>query len=375
LKSDAGGIYDYRIKGPTTKDALRSGNLCPYRLFAPPNSIRVDAVPVGKNGDFSRVKLAEAAENSQIIGDVTSHYQKLAAGLKTICFCTDVKTSRKTAAQFRALGYPAVHLDAESSETERACEIAKYRLGDTLILCNVDLFGEGFDVPDVEAVIFARSTWSAGLFWQQFGRLLRIFPGKTHGIAIDAVGNILRHGIPEAPLYEYSWDKGRDGKRVANPGNPPLRTCAHCYKPFMAYSLTCPFCGHKPTMEKARKIEEIEGDLTEIPLDILAAIRGEIKKVDAPPDITAKALQASGASRGAVYGFRKKHEDRQRAQTSLREAISRWGGREKFRGLPPDARYIKFFKHFGVDVLTAQTLGRPKAEELTHRIIKNLNEK
>jgi superfamily II DNA or RNA helicase len=372
LKAGRGGIYHLRIKGPTTRDAIAAGDLSKYRLYAPPNSIRVDAVPVGRNGDFNQVRLAAASENSEIIGDVISHYYKLTRGLKTICFFTDVKTSRETADRFQRTGTPAVHLDADSSDRERGDGVDKFRDGRVSILCNVELFGEGFDVPDVEAVIFARPTWSAGVFWQQFGRLLRKSDNKVYGIAIDAVGNILRHGLPDAPLYEYSWDQGLDGKRRSNPDDAPLRTCAECFEVFASFSRTCPFCGYKPVQERSASIETIEGDLTEITPEILAALRGEIDRIDAPASDTVDAMRMAGAPDAAVFGFRKKHIERQKAQAALRGAISLWGGREKSRGLSIDARYVKFYKRFGTDVLSAQAAGRPDAERLTIEIMTDL---
>ena len=44
-----------------------------------------------------------------------------------------------------------------------------------------------------------RPTQSYGLFVQQFGRVLRTADDKTHGTVIDHVGNVVRHGLPDAP--------------------------------------------------------------------------------------------------------------------------------------------------------------------------------
>ena len=65
-------------------------------------------------------------------------------------------------------------------------------------MVNVDLFGEGFDLPAIGSVSFARPTQSFPLYAQQFGRSLRVLEGKDRAIVIDHVGNVIRHGLPDA---------------------------------------------------------------------------------------------------------------------------------------------------------------------------------
>ena len=119
-----------------------------------------------------------------------------------------------------ARGVSAVALDGTNNDGHRMEQVARFETGETKILTNVSLFGEGFDVPSCEAVIMARPTASLGLFVQQFGRALRPFAGKTHGIIIDHVGNVVRmaakHGLPDTPR---TWTLWQDETRKAN-GNP-----------------------------------------------------------------------------------------------------------------------------------------------------------
>src|SRR5258705_13728283 len=72
---------------------------------------------------------------------------------------------------------------------ERDAVIARFERGETLILSNVDLFSEGFDVPAIEAVLMLRPTKSLGLYLQMVGRALRPTVNKSHAIIIDLVGN------------------------------------------------------------------------------------------------------------------------------------------------------------------------------------------
>jgi superfamily II DNA or RNA helicase len=56
----------------------------------------------------------------------------------------------------------------------------------------VDVLNEGIDVPDVNVLVFLRSTHSRRIFVQQLGRGLRIKEGKERVIALDFVADIRR---------------------------------------------------------------------------------------------------------------------------------------------------------------------------------------
>ena len=63
------------------------------------------------------------------------------------------------------------------------------------MLTNVDLIGEGFDVPDCECVLLLRPTESLTLYIQSSTRCLRP-NGDKKAIIIDYVNNVQRHGMP-----------------------------------------------------------------------------------------------------------------------------------------------------------------------------------
>ena len=64
------------------------------------------------------------------------------------------------------------------------------------ILINVDLFGEGFDCPDVEFIQLARPTLSLAKYLQQVGRGMRVFEGKKYCLILDNVGLYRLFGLP-----------------------------------------------------------------------------------------------------------------------------------------------------------------------------------
>ena len=85
------------------------------------------------------------------------------------------------------------------------------------ILINVDLFGEGFDCPDVEFIQLARPTLSLAKYLQQVGRGMRVFEGKKYCLILDNVGLYRLFGLPSDDRDWKAMFEGRmAGKGVLN---------------------------------------------------------------------------------------------------------------------------------------------------------------
>lgn len=362
LHADQGGVFHDMIVGPAMRDLINAGSLCDYRIFAPPQSIDVSSVKIGSTGDYSQPGLREAAHKSRIVGDVVAHYLKLARGLRGITFVVDVEQATEIAKAFCDAGVPAMAVSAKTPDAIRAEAVRKLRDGKLLNLVNVDLFGEGFDVPAVEVVQMARPTMSYGLYVQQFGRALRPLAGKSHGIIIDHVGNVRLHGLPDAPRNWTLYAEERGKRAAADPDVPPVTTCVECFSAFEAVTRTCPFCGHTPEPTARNRPEFVDGDLLELDPSVLAQMRGEIDRIDGPPQVPGH-LDTPAAKR-----LERVWKERQQAQQDLRHTIAVWAGVWRDRGASDSEIYRRFFFRFGTDIATAQTLNRAEAESLKSRI-------
>ena len=85
------------------------------------------------------------------------------------------------------------------------------------ILINVDLFGEGFDCPDVEFILLARPTLSLAKYLQQVGRGMRVFEGKKYCLILDNVGLYRLFGLPSDDRdWQAMFDGRMAGKGVLN---------------------------------------------------------------------------------------------------------------------------------------------------------------
>lgn len=367
LGRHADGLMDALVVGPSMRELINRGYLTEYRIFAPPSDLDLSSVATTASGEFSPPQLKVARQRSHITGDVVSHYQRIAAGKLGVTFDTDIQSASETAAAYVAAGIPAEVVHSKTPDALRADVLRRFRNREVMQLVNVDLFGEGFDLPAIEVVSMARPTQSYGLYCQQFGRACRIMDGKTHAIIIDHVGNVMRHGLPDAPR-EWSLDR-RERRSRSTPNDViPVRTCLneHCMGVYERVLSACPYCGHVPPVVGRSSPEQVNGDLTELDPAILALLRGEIRRVDGDP------LYPAGVAPEVQGAIRKRHAERQAAQAPLRAAIALWAGWQRSLGRDDAEGYRRFWFQFGTDVASAQALGAREAAELQSRIDRQL---
>lgn len=258
------------ILGPSTAELIEQGYLARYRIFAP--SLPSLAGVHTRAGDYAKDELQAAVDKPSITGDAIKHYRRLADGKRAIAFCVSREHSKHVAAQFQAAGIAAVHVDGETDTGLRRQIMAEFRAGKWQVLCNVDLFGEGIDVPALEAVILLRPTQSLALYMQQVGRSLRPFEGKDHAIIVDHAGCCHRHGLPD-DLREWRLE-GADIAKRRTDGAARVRQCQNCYAANPVSAAVCRECG-TPFPIKPRVVRENDGELREVTAEEIARRRSE----------------------------------------------------------------------------------------------------
>jgi len=280
-----GRWFQRLVLGPSVADLIDGGWLAKFKIYSPPGASLSGVHMLG--GDYNKRELNAVLDGSAVMGDVLTHYRKLAPGRRMVAFTWSIASSVELAGRFSAAGIPAEHVDGTTSMHNRDAAMSRFRRGETMVLTNVDLFGEGLDVPAIEAVALLRPTQSLGLYVQQVGRALRPAPGKSHAIILDHAGNALRHGLPDDPR-DWSLDSERR-KRVGDHA-APVRQCPKCYAVMPADRPMCIECGFEfPT--KSRKIAEIVGELQE--MQLRRDKRMEQRKAD-----TVQKLISIGRARG-----------------------------------------------------------------------------
>ena len=390
LGRHAHGVIDAMVEGPSMRWLIDNGYLTNYHVLMPlAEDLDLAGVDISADGDYNKQQVAKRVKASRkIVGDVVDVYLQYCHGLKGITFAVDVEHANDIAKAFNAKGVVAVVVTADTPESERREIMRRFKNGDIMQLVNVDLFGEGMDVPAVQVVSMARPTASYGLFSQQFGRALRLLvspilraawhtytsmqrlqhiaeSAKPRAWVIDHVGNIITHGgTPDLRTRPWTLD-AIERKRSASDGIP-LRACVNpmCLQPYLRIFPACPHCGTAPPEPADRsKPEFVDGDMHLYSPELLEELFGKKKKMDTdwyavPP----------GASPEIAGNLRKIHEANRTAQHRLRAVMALLN--------PPnmDERVTnrKFFHMFGIDTLTAQGLKSADADELRQRIMQKI---
>lgn len=118
---------------------------------------------------------------------------------KAIVFCSNIEHAFTMRDRINATGftraaviYSGTFNGKKMSPVERSVTLCDFSDGLMGVMCAVDIFNEGLDVPDVNILVFQRVTHSRRIFVQQLGRGLRISPNKEKVIVLDFVSDIRR---------------------------------------------------------------------------------------------------------------------------------------------------------------------------------------
>jgi len=377
-----GGLFDEMVLAPTMGELIEMGSLSPYRIYTVPSQLDLTDVNVTSGGDYNQKKLAAASDTADITGDAVEHYKRLAYGQQAITFCVTIDHAKHVTKEFNDAGINSFMLSSKTKLRIRQKKEKEFRAGRITNLINVDLFGEGYDVPNCSVVIMLRKTMSYGLFMQQFGRMLRPADGKEYGILLDHVGNVAEHCIYGAPhdSPEWSLEPPKKKKKTTSTEKDSIsRTCPECFgfylpKSNAPTSFVCPYCDHAETESEIntamREIQVREGTLVEYDNSYLNGILKEIEKTDRPVERLKQELY--GAPDVVKHSAAKRHLAKQEAQRQLRGWVGSWCEHIAIqKHLDVETTQGEFARVFGVDVWKAQTLPERQALDLLDKIKNN----
>lgn len=262
-----GGTFKTMIETPQIEELIGLKYLVRTRVYAP-NTPDLKDVRV-RQGDYEERQLAERMDRAELVGDIVTHWHRLAERRKTVVFATSVAHAIHLTEEFVKSGVKAACIDGKTPKDERDEILAKLSRGEIEVVVNCMVLTEGWDQPDISCCVLARPTKSMGLFRQMIGRVLRPFPGKTDALILDHAGAVFQHGFVEDPV---SWSLNPD-KKAASPahearkreGAPAILTCSEC-SAIRIGGKPCPECGHMPK-RPGNYLAFVEADLAELERD------------------------------------------------------------------------------------------------------------
>ena len=184
--------FDELITSAPVAKFIKDKWLCDYEYYSirPESRIQMDINSISRfalDGDFLDEAAAAIMDKDEIRAGIVSSYERYAKGKKGIIYTITKAHNLHVCNQFVQKGYKAVAIDDSTPAETRKRYVEDFKKGKIEIICNVNIFSEGFDCPDLEFIQLARPTKSLSMYLQQVGRGLRPAPGKDKLIIIEKI--------------------------------------------------------------------------------------------------------------------------------------------------------------------------------------------
>ena len=169
-------------------DLQHEGVLAPLRWrMAELAELPLRKIPL-RGGDYAAEELSEAMiEATAELGAWLAPH--LATRRTIAAFAVSIEHAHTLALEMSRRGIPSAYVHGSMGRLEREAIIDRWRRGELRLVANVGILTEGFDLPQIDAVVIGRPTHSQGLYLQMVGRGTRLAPGKADCLVVDSGGS------------------------------------------------------------------------------------------------------------------------------------------------------------------------------------------
>lgn len=213
-------VYNGISHNTPISDLLRDGFLSP--LINPQALIqtRIDTSSIEKKGmDFDIHQLSEKTREYLL----SAAHESIAIASdrkKWMAFLPDVSTAEDFCKILNSMGIISAVVHGGTNDKERDRVIELYKKGFIRCMITVVALTTGFDVPDIDCLLWLRSTHSYVLYMQGAGRGTRTAPGKSECLWVDFTDTTERLGA-------IDQIKGKPAKKTVK-SDAPCIICPHC---------------------------------------------------------------------------------------------------------------------------------------------------
>jgi superfamily II DNA or RNA helicase len=185
-KQELGDVFEKIVYEKTVWEMIYKGYLCDVRGIQVGTDVNLSDVHT-RSGDFALDELETAVDTPERNELIVDAYQKHCEGKKAVVFAVSVEHARKIREAFIERGISCEAIWGSQDNKTRKAVLDTFLNGGYKVLSNCMILTEGFDAPDIEAILMARPTKSRGLYIQCVGRGLRLAPGKKECLVLDFV--------------------------------------------------------------------------------------------------------------------------------------------------------------------------------------------
>jgi superfamily II DNA or RNA helicase len=238
--------------GASVAELIAQKKLRDFDVYAPDRTVDLSAIQT-KGNDYDLALLSEKSRDPVLVADAPKMWSQYCKGRRTAVFTVDVAHSLAVVDEYRKAGIWAEEINAKTPKPERRDKISRFIRGEYLVLVNIGIFTEGFDLntfaeleglPEaaIDAVQFLRATQSLSLYLQMAGRGLRQSKDFEKCIFLDHAGVTDEFGDPDFP---FKW--GLQGA---------MKDCPSCEKEVRTKIMICPHCSYDFTKPQEEQDQE-----------------------------------------------------------------------------------------------------------------------
>lgn len=207
---------------------------------------QLDQLDKTASGEINETAQSAVVGQATFIEGVYEAWARECKDRKTIIYALNIAHAEAIADLFSRHGVPTWVIHSKLPPWKCSHALAEFSRGNGVIV-NVGILTIGSDIPSTTAIILARRTMSAALFFQIVGRGSRLYPGKTDCLILDLAGNALIHGIdPDNPVIEVQEDERK----------PRIKICPMCETVSAMRAAVCKECGFQFPVEPEKPEDE-----------------------------------------------------------------------------------------------------------------------
>jgi superfamily II DNA or RNA helicase len=184
------GHFSAEIRLP---EAIERKLLTPFQYFGITDTVDYTKIR-WRNGGYDITELENLLTDNNIrCNNILKNINKYVTSIseiRALAFCATQKHADYMADFFcnHNIAAESLHSGQSDHNVRRGNVVERLQKREINILCVVDIFNEGVDIPFLDTVLFLRPTESLTVFLQQLGRGLRLYDNKEVLTVLDFVG-------------------------------------------------------------------------------------------------------------------------------------------------------------------------------------------
>lgn len=194
-------IFDEVLYYVQNSELFDNGYLSKLEYFAF-NVVDRSMLQMNSSGtDFTEQSLRRYYKVIDMPSKIVEYSIRLLAKRKNLLiFCSLIEEAETVSKRIPG----SVVLTGSTRKEDREKILTQFKSGKIRCVVNVGVLTTGFDYPELECVLIARSTMSLALYYQIVGRAMRISPKKENAWIVDLGGNINFFGKIETMKIEQT---------------------------------------------------------------------------------------------------------------------------------------------------------------------------